>query len=193
MGVPGEVVFSKTWSSWAAASLFMATILAEKWKNCKKVCEVGGRVTAASVVTSRGSLDVFSLVLARFRDGIHRRAVGKRVRKSGTKVSNRPFRCRTHGGKIKKEQATPKQVRNQLDSSAPTKKRGKEREGGKKKKKTLLKKIILAERLRKKNLRNEAEKRREGDHSVRCSPLEAESVTAKANTRDQQKPYRRSV
>ena len=66
------------------------------------------------------------------------------------------------GGKIKKDQATPKLVRNQLDSSAPTKKRGKEREGGKKKKKTLLKKIILAERLKKKTLRDEAEQRREG-------------------------------
>merc|ERR1712107_491621 len=41
------------------------------------------------------------------------------------------------GGKVKKDQAAPKLVRNQLDSSAPTKKRGKEREGGKKKKKTL--------------------------------------------------------
>lgn len=29
-GSPGEVVFSKTCSSWAAASLFMTTILAEK-------------------------------------------------------------------------------------------------------------------------------------------------------------------
>merc|ERR1711879_671849 len=38
------------------------------------------------------------------------------------------------GGKVKKDQAAPKLVRNQLDSSAPTKKRGKEREGGKKKK-----------------------------------------------------------
>ena len=65
------------------------------------------------------------------------------------------------GGKVKKDQAAPKLVRNQLDSSAPTKKRGKEREGGKKKKKTLLKKIILAERQRKKTLREEAEKRRE--------------------------------
>ena len=65
------------------------------------------------------------------------------------------------GGKVKKDQAGPKLVRNQLDSSAPTKKRGKEREGGKKKKKTLLKKIILAERSRKKILREEAEKRRE--------------------------------
>merc|ERR1711953_283750 len=65
------------------------------------------------------------------------------------------------GGKVKKDQAAPKVVRNQLDSSAPTKKRGKEREGGKKKKKTLLKKIILAERQRKKTLREEAEKRRE--------------------------------
>jgi len=65
------------------------------------------------------------------------------------------------GGKVKKDQSTSKLVRNQLDSSAPTKKRGKEREGGKKKKKTLLKKIILAERLRKKTLRDEAEKRRE--------------------------------
>merc|ERR1711953_668601 len=65
------------------------------------------------------------------------------------------------GGKVKKDQAAPKLVRNQLDSSAPTKKRGKESEGGKKKKNTLLKKIILAERLRKKTLREEAEKRRE--------------------------------
>jgi len=65
------------------------------------------------------------------------------------------------GGKVKKDQTTPKLVRNQLDSSAPTKKRGKEREGGKKKKRTLLKKIILAERLRKKTARDEAEKRRE--------------------------------
>ena len=64
------------------------------------------------------------------------------------------------GGKIKKETAV-KVVRNQLDSSAPSKKRGKEREGGKKKKKTLLKKIILAERLRKKLAREEAEQRRE--------------------------------
>ena len=65
------------------------------------------------------------------------------------------------GGKVKKDQTTPKLVRNQLDSSAPTKKRGKEREGGKKKKKTLLKKIILAERLRKKTSRDEAERRRQ--------------------------------
>merc|ERR1711909_64014 len=39
-------------------------------------------------------------------------------------------------GKLKKEPIV-KSVRNALDSSAPTKKRGKEREGGKKKKKTL--------------------------------------------------------
>merc|ERR1711874_882891 len=78
------------------------------------------------------------------------------------------------GGKVKKDQATQKLVRNQLDSSAPTKKRGKEREGGKKKKKTLLKKIILAERLRKKTLRDEAEKRREDriKEGVFLKPLE---------------------
>merc|ERR1711892_533500 len=63
-------------------------------------------------------------------------------------------------GKLKKEPIT-KVVRNQLDSSAPTKKRGKEREGGKKKKKTLMKKIILADREKRKILREEAEKRRE--------------------------------
>jgi len=63
-------------------------------------------------------------------------------------------------GKLKKE-PLGKTVRNQLDSSAPTKKRGKEREGGKKKKKTLMKKIILADREKRKILREEAEKRRE--------------------------------
>ena len=44
--LPGDMVFSKTWSSWAAASLFMVpvvtTILAEKWgqrehkRKCRK-------------------------------------------------------------------------------------------------------------------------------------------------------------
>eukprot|EP00090_Calanus_glacialis_P015003 TRINITY_DN23891_c0_g1_i1.p1 TRINITY_DN23891_c0_g1~~TRINITY_DN23891_c0_g1_i1.p1 ORF type:complete len:1004 (-),score=355.52 TRINITY_DN23891_c0_g1_i1:281-3292(-) len=63
-------------------------------------------------------------------------------------------------GKLKKE-PLGKTVRNQLDSSAPSKKRGKEREGGKKKKKTLMKKIILADREKRKVLREEAEKRRE--------------------------------
>lgn len=51
-------------------------------------------------------------------------------------------------------------VRNQLDSSAPTKKRGKEREGGKKKKKTLMKKIILTEKAERRRRREEAEMRR---------------------------------
>merc|ERR1719431_1263556 len=63
-------------------------------------------------------------------------------------------------GKLKKEPIV-KSVRNTLDSSAPTKKRGKEREGGKKKKKTLMKKIILADREKRRLLREEAEKRRE--------------------------------
>jgi len=63
-------------------------------------------------------------------------------------------------GKLKKEPIV-KSVRNALDSSAPTKKRGKEREGGKKKKKTLMKKIILADREKRRLLREEAEKRRE--------------------------------
>jgi len=63
-------------------------------------------------------------------------------------------------GKLKKEPIV-KAVRNALDSSAPTKKRGKEREGGKKKKKTLMKKIILADREKRRLLREEAEKRRE--------------------------------
>jgi len=63
-------------------------------------------------------------------------------------------------GKLKKEPIV-RAVRNQLDSSAPTKKRGKEREGGKKKKKTLMKKIILADREKRRLLREEAEKRRE--------------------------------
>ena len=64
-------------------------------------------------------------------------------------------------GKLKKDVKPTVNVRNQLDSSAPTKKRGKEREGGKKKKKTLLKKIILADRAKKKQAREDAEKRRE--------------------------------
>merc|ERR1711974_130000 len=51
-------------------------------------------------------------------------------------------------------------VRNQLDSSAPSRRRGKEREGGKKKKKTLMKKIILADREKRKLARKEAEERR---------------------------------
>ena len=58
-------------------------------------------------------------------------------------------------GKLKKD---PKVARNQLDSSAPAKKRGKEREGGKKKRKSVMKKIIIAEREKR---RTEAEKRRE--------------------------------
>jgi len=63
-------------------------------------------------------------------------------------------------GKLKKEPLV-KTVRNQLDSSAPSKKRGKEKEGGRKKKKTLMKKIILADREKRKLAREEAEKRRE--------------------------------
>jgi len=51
-------------------------------------------------------------------------------------------------------------VRNALDSSAPQRKRGKEREGGKKKRKTVLKKTILAERARKRELREAAEQRK---------------------------------
>merc|ERR1740123_983988 len=75
------------------------------------------------------------------------------------------------GGKVKKDQATPKLVRNQLDSSAPTKKRGKEREGGKKKRKSVMKKIIIAEREKR---RSEAEKRREEriKQGVTLKPLE---------------------
>jgi hypothetical protein len=52
-------------------------------------------------------------------------------------------------------------VRNALDSSAPQRKRGKEREGGKKKRRTVLKKTILAERARKRELREAAEQRKE--------------------------------
>jgi len=63
-------------------------------------------------------------------------------------------------GKLKKEPLV-RNIRNQLDSSAPSKKRGKEKEGGKKKKKTLMKKIILADREKRKLAREEAEKRRE--------------------------------
>ena len=48
-------------------------------------------------------------------------------------------------GKLKKQTGS-KTVRNQLDSTAPERKRGKERESGKKKRKTLMKKIILADR-----------------------------------------------
>ena len=55
-------------------------------------------------------------------------------------------------GKLKK-QTTSKSVRNQLDSTAPERKRGKEREGGKKKRKTLMKKIILADRERRREER----------------------------------------
>merc|ERR1712131_236726 len=61
-------------------------------------------------------------------------------------------------GKLKKDPV--KQVtigRNTLDSTAPKRKRGKERETGKKKKKSVMKKIIIAEREMK---RLEAEKRR---------------------------------
>ena len=59
----------------------------------------------------------------------------------------------------KKAEAERNAVRNALDSSAPLRKRGKEREGGKKKRKTVLKKTILAERARNKELREAAEKR----------------------------------
>ena len=61
------------------------------------------------------------------------------------------------GGKIKRDERV---VRNQLDSSAPTKKRGKEREGGKKKKNTLMKKIIITEKEERRRRREEAEMRR---------------------------------
>ena len=54
-------------------------------------------------------------------------------------------------GKLKKTNSKP--VRNQLDSTAPERKRGKEREGGKKKRKTLMKKIILADRERRREER----------------------------------------
>jgi len=60
----------------------------------------------------------------------------------------------------KKAEAERIAVRNALDSSAPLRKRGKEREGGKKKRKTVLKKAILAERARKKELREAAEQRK---------------------------------
>jgi len=71
-------------------------------------------------------------------------------------------------GKLKKD---AKIVRNQLDSSAPAKKRGKEREGGKKKRKSVMKKIIIAEREKR---RSEAEKRREEriKQGVTLKPLE---------------------
>ena len=52
-------------------------------------------------------------------------------------------------------------MRNQLDSSAPARKRGKEREGGKKKRKSLMKKIIMAEKARKRGEREEAAARRQ--------------------------------
>ncbi len=55
-------------------------------------------------------------------------------------------------------------VRNALDSSAPQRKRGKEREGGKKKRRTVLKKTILAERARKRELREAAEQRKDCNH-----------------------------
>ena len=71
----------------------------------------------------------------------------------GKKDKNKPVL----GGKIKKDERV---VRNQLDSSAPTKKRGKEREGGKKKKNTLMKKIILTEKAERRRRREEAEMRR---------------------------------
>jgi len=60
------------------------------------------------------------------------------------------------GGKLKLGTT----VRNQLDSSAPARRRGKEREGGKKKKPTKMKKIILADREKRKLARKEAEDRR---------------------------------
>ena len=65
------------------------------------------------------------------------------------------------------------QVRNQLDSSAPARKRGKEREGGKKKKTSSMKKIILAEKARKLAERQEAAARREKriKDGVRLEPL----------------------
>ena len=63
-------------------------------------------------------------------------------------------------GKIKKDERMERMMRNKLDSSAPTKKRGKEREGGKKKKKTLMKKIILSEKEERRRGRAEAEVRR---------------------------------
>lgn len=63
------------------------------------------------------------------------------------------------------ERPTVRAVRNALDSSAPLRKRGKEREGGRKKRKTVLKKTILAERARKKEQREAAEKR-EGHFNV---------------------------
>ena len=63
-------------------------------------------------------------------------------------------------GKLKRDGAggSKSSVRNKLDSTAPARKRGKEREGGKKKKKTVMKKIIIAEREKR---RHEAEMRRE--------------------------------
>jgi len=63
------------------------------------------------------------------------------------------------GGKLQKE-ALGTSVRNQLDSTAPVRRRGKEREGGKKKRPTLMKKIILVDREKRKMARKEAEVRR---------------------------------
>ena len=73
-------------------------------------------------------------------------------------------------GKLKKESSNAKSVRNQLDGTAPSRKRGKEREGGKKKRKSVMKKIIIAERERK---RAEAEKRREEriKQGIKLQPL----------------------
>lgn len=59
------------------------------------------------------------------------------------------------GGKLQKE-ALGTSVRNQLDSTAPVRRRGKEREGGKKKRPTLMKKIILVDREKRKMARKEA-------------------------------------
>merc|ERR1712058_118566 len=61
-------------------------------------------------------------------------------------------------GKLKKDPVKQVSIgRNALDSTAPKRKRGKERENGKKRKKSVMKKIIIAEREKR---RSEAERRR---------------------------------
>ena len=99
MNVPGEVVFSKTWSSWAAASLFMATILAEKVEELEKgfsswgtlrrpqsLCPAGRWMSSHSFWHGSGMAST---------NGQLENVCGNPEQKS----QNRPFHSRTHGGK----------------------------------------------------------------------------------------------
>jgi hypothetical protein len=134
---------SATLASSAKQQQQSATISASSQKEGKKSAR-GAGVEEKKKVTTKTLIEfdlLTAVALPRKKNKI------KKVEQGRTALPQRP--------------PTVVAVRNALDSSAPQRKRGKEREGGKKKRRTVLKKAILAERARKRELREAAEHRKE--------------------------------